>query len=229
MVILGITSKRCNAIKPQLNLHVSLNWVESKREQPLQTPTELLRLPLYLCFLESCINKDRWKTFPIIITVLLCYHQHSLIREQQTDFSDLKIPYAGMIHFWGFDPMIRMKCCIKIVFIQVYMLSHMGFYNMKTFTGTQSLKRWYTYAYVLRSPINDDVAGVPQVAAAADVLWGIPCPVQSTDMNIWIAQVGWRWKNFCSWKKGVTSVTILLAHTLPLVTLADSWLWQKST
>lgn len=220
----GITSKRCNAVKPQLNLHVSLNWVESKVEKLLQIPTELLRVQTahVSMFSRKLHKKDRCKTFPIIITVLLCYHQHSVIREQQTDLSDLKIPYAGMIHCWGFDPMIRMKCCIKIVFIQVYMLSHRGFYNMRRFTGTQSLKRWYTYAYALGIPFCKDVAGIPQVAAAADVLWGVPCPVQSTDMDKWIAQVGWRRKNFFSWKKGVTSVTILLAHTLPLVTLADS-------
>lgn len=125
---------------------------------------------------------------------------------------------AGMINFWGFDPMIRMKCSIKVVFIYVYMLSHTEFYNSETFTGTQSSKRWCTYSSVLRNPVDDDVTGILQVAATADVLWGVPCPGQSTDMGQWIVQVGWRWKNFCSWKKAITSVRI---HTLPLVILAD--------
>lgn len=160
------------------------------------------------------------RLFPLLLQYL-CYHQHSVIREQQTDFSDLKIPYAGVINFWGFDTMIRMKCYIKIVFVYMYMLSHTEFYNTKTFTGTQSLKRWCTHSSVLRNPTNDDVTRILQVAATADVLWGVPRPVQSTDMDRWIVQVGWRWKNFCSWKKGVTSLTILLAHTSPLVILAD--------
>lgn len=78
--------------------------------------------------------------------------------------------------------MIRIKCYIKIVFIYMYVLSHTEFCNSKTFTGTQSLKRRCTHSSILRIPIND-FTGIPQVAATADVLGGVPRPVQSTDLD----------------------------------------------
>jgi len=73
------------------------------------------------------------------------------------------------------------------------------FYQSKTLTGAQqSLKRRSTYSFVLRDLINHDVAGILQVAATADVLWGVPRPVQGAHLDKRVVQVGWRRKNFCS-------------------------------
>lgn len=66
----------------------------------------------------------------------------------------------------------------------VYMLTHTEFYHNKTFTGAwQSLKRRCTYSFILRDLINHDVAGILQITTTADVLWGVPRPVQGADLD----------------------------------------------